>query len=175
MKTTLELLLGAAAEQDLQVMLVGGYALPAHGVVRQTVDLDCLIVDTEFPKLAGALSQAGFEEIQRTASFARYRHPSVYLMDLDVMFVDRQTFQKVSSRAVACRIDQFEMRVPCVAHLIALKLHAIKNNPTRINKDIRDIVDLVESNSRIISMTELKSLCEEFGPPAFYDKLIGFL
>ena len=68
--------------------------------------------------------------------------------------VDGETFQKVFAETLVHRIEQFEMRVPCLAHLIALKLHAIKNNPGRKSKDMQDIVDLIEANSGKVSMKE---------------------
>ena len=58
MKTTLEILSNGIKEQRIEVLLVGGYALQAYGVARQTFDVDCLMVDTDSKKLDEILVKA---------------------------------------------------------------------------------------------------------------------
>lgn len=85
MQTTLDILVAGLANQGLSALLIGGNALPAYGVVRQTVDVDCLMVNTDTAALAKVMESNGYVEKGRTENFVRYSHPSLYLMDLDVV------------------------------------------------------------------------------------------
>jgi predicted nucleotidyltransferase len=73
------------------------------------------------------------------------------------------------------RIGKKPVRVPCVAHFVALKLHAIKNMPERERKDMQDITELLEENSDAVSSDELRALCRQYGPDGIDAKLGDFL
>lgn len=47
MKTTQEIIIDGVSERDVPLLLIGGMALPAYDVVRQTMDIDCLIADCD--------------------------------------------------------------------------------------------------------------------------------
>ena len=96
--------------------------------------------------------------------FVRYSHPSVYLLDVDVLLVDPSTFDKLQARSLVYRVGEAEMRVPCLLHLIALKLHAMKNSPRRELKDLADIVELLQGNPDSVSREDLAAACEQYGP-----------
>jgi predicted nucleotidyltransferase len=55
------------------------------------------------------------------------------------------------------------MRVPGVPSLIALKLHAIKSNPDRLEKDGRDIAELLKQNPDILDRAALETLFTKYG------------
>ena len=149
--------------------------MPAYGVVRQTLDVDCLVVDTDSGVLHAILSKASYVEKERTENFVRYAHPSVYLMDVDILFVDYGTFDKMMQRSRSCRFGSTEIRVPCIAHLIALKLHAIRNNPERELKELGDIVALLKNNPGEVPPAELRSICDKYGPNGIHATLEGYL
>lgn len=171
MKTVIETIWEGLEARDLTALLIGGHALPAFGVARQTVDVDCLIVDSDSEALHAILTQASYTETERTKNFARYSHSSAYLMDVDVILVNRETFDKMLQRSSVYKVERSTIRVPCVAHLIALKLHAIRNNPKRELKDLGDIVELLRSNPGEVTPEELESICERYGPEGIYNKL----
>lgn len=163
------------ADRGVQIMLIGGYALPVYGVVRQTVDVDCLVVDRDERIINEILTVAGYVERQRTEAFVRYAHPSDLLMDADVMIVDSSTFGKVVDKSALHQVGSVMVRVPCLAHLIALKLHAIKNNPKREIKDLADIVELLRENPESIGPDELQEICSRYGPEGINKKLESYL
>ena len=175
MKTVLEMIWEGMEARNVAVLLIGGHALPAFDVARQTVDVDCLMVDSDSRVLHAILTEAGYKEIERTENFVRYSHSSVYLMDVDVMLVDRDTFEKMLQRSFVYKIGAVSMRIPCLIHLIALKLHAIKNNPKRELRDLSDIVELLRNNQGEISKEELKATCVRYGPKGIYAKLESYL
>ena len=173
--TIFEILTEGFAEQGIDALLIGGYALSAYGVVRQTVDVDWLMADVDSGKLYKILSSAGYMEKARTENFIRYTHQSGFLMDIDVLLVDRSTFDQMIQQSRSCRIDLVELRIPCLAHLIALKLHAIKNNQRREFRDLGDIVELLKSNPGQVPTNDLATLCSKYGPKGIYSKLEAYL
>jgi hypothetical protein len=65
--------------------------------------------------------------------------------------------------------------VPGLAQLIALKLHAIRNEPRREGRDLPDITELLRLNPGRITTGELGELCDKFGPTGIGSRLQGFL
>ena len=63
------------------------------------------------------------------------------------------------------------MQTPALSHLIALKLHAIRNNPAREPGDLGDIARLLLANPNTLSTDQLRALCTQFGPPGIAAKL----
>ncbi len=62
--------------------------------------------------------------------------------------------------------------VPSVHHLIALKLHALKNNSAgRMVKDMGDIAALVQQHKIDIKSETFKALCLKFGGAAIYQRI----
>lgn len=159
-------LLGQAARR-FDLLLIGGFALQAYGVVRQTLDVDCITTESDETTLQEMLVGAGFSRLARTENFARFRHNM--LGQLDVLFVDTSTFAQMRAASKSYNIGQIAFGVPALSHLIGLKLHAIKNDPMREPRDLSDIVELVRQNS--FSTEELHGLCGRFGPPGIWEKL----
>lgn len=175
MKTVMQLISDGLQAGNVSALLIGGHALPAFGYQRQTVDLDCLMATPEAHVLHEVLTDAGYRETERTAMFVRYSHPSVYLIDVDVLLVDRSTFDKLQARSFAYRVGEAEMRVPCILHLISLKLHAMKNNPKRELKDLLDIVELLQENPESVSREDLATACEQYGPAGVLSQIERYL
>ena len=175
MKTVLEIIWDGLENRKVTSLLIGGHALAAFGVARQTLDIDCLMVDSDSGAIHAILTEVGYRETERTENFIRYSNSSIYLMDVDVMLVDRDTFNKMLPRSFIYQAGTIKARVPCLVHLIALKLHAIKNNPKRELKDLGDIVELLRSNPGKVAREELKSTCARYGPDGIYAKLESYL
>ena len=152
-------------------LIVGGHALAAHGVVRQTIDIDCLMAVEDQAAFEGNLTCASYRETARTENFARYAGQSPDLPEIDILFVDASTFAKLQLESIPLRRGAHEFHVPNLPRLIALKLHAIRNEPRRERRDLSDIAELLRLNPGRISATELSELCEQFGPVGISDKL----
>ena len=81
---------------------------------------------------------------------------------IHAMFVAAETFGKMWAKSVPHTYGGSQLRVPSIAHLIALKLHALKNSPERQGKDMRDIIHLLELNPGVVSKQELRQLCTRY-------------
>ena len=158
----------------LNLLLIGGWAVQAHGYSRNTVDVDCLTAVENDAILTTELNRTGFECFEEKNSFRRFRHRLDPLMVLDVMRVNATTFTKMWEASESYDIGGISLKVPALHHLVALKLHAARNEH-RTDKDMSDIRALLEANPEKVSPTDLSKLCEQFGTPALTHKLASFL
>ena len=109
MKSSLAHIADTVGLLDGRLLLIGGYALQAYGVVRQTMDVDVLVSKT-----------------------------------------DLSVFEKA---------------------LVALKLHAMHNNPRREVRDLPDIIALLQANPDAVGETELRDLCYRYGPEGIWERI----
>ena len=132
----------AAARHGFRVALIGGFALPFHGVRRATGDVDFLVEAHGADALHEALSAAGYETLHRSDDAANYRGRGVPLIGVDVLYARRPATLAMLDRAA---IPQAGADVPVVdvEGLIGLKLQALVNDPTRRRQDEADIVALL--------------------------------
>jgi hypothetical protein len=77
MKSVLQLLMEISATTHIPVLLIGGHALQAYGVTRQTLDVDVLVSEAHATAMDAALHHVGYSQVARSEIFARYRHPSI--------------------------------------------------------------------------------------------------
>ena len=171
MESAIEVAVRGMNSQGRDILLIGGHALPAYGVVRQTVDVDFLIVDADENNLKEILLTKGYTEEHRSDLFIRYCGSTSDYMDVDVLLVDQATFNTIFENSNTYEISSLSLHIPSMDHLIALKLHAIKNDPRRELKDLLDIVELLRQNPDLVQTEELKTICQQYGPDKIYQKL----
>ena len=64
--------------------------------------------------------------------------------------------------------------MPSLQHLIAMKLHAIRQNPTqREPKDLQDIFELIAENGVNVQEKSFRELCLKYGTQELYQKIVG--
>jgi len=68
-----------------------------------------------------------------------------------------------------------EPHVPGLLHLIALKLHAMKNNPAREARDLSDVTELIRQNSGNIVAEEIEAICNRYATTGITAKVMGCL
>jgi hypothetical protein len=171
MRSTKEIISEGMEEYSVPFLLVGGMALPAFDVVRQTIDVDLLIASENESVLRKVLISEGYVEVGRTENFVRYASDSLYHADVDVLLVDQDTFQKMLAESHPFNSGRVSFKVPCVTHMIMLKLHAMKNNTGRELKDLYDIVEILRNSPDKIDDRELNKICLKYGPEAIYAKI----
>lgn len=171
MESVLQLLAEISANTHIPILLIGGHALQAYGVTRQTLDVDVLIAEADAETMDAALRRVGYSQVARSEIFARYRHPSMVLADVDVLYVDSETASKMLQQATPYAVGETRCLVPALSHLLGMKLHAIRTNPRREARDFADIVELIRSNPEGISKDEVHSLCTKYAPEGLWEKL----
>jgi len=136
--------------------------LEAYGVTRFTKDVDFLIASSDIAIMSQLLIRAGYEKGVETSIFSRWKHPSMAVDDIDVMYVKPETFEKLLQDCRFLKVGNADLRVPSIPSLISLKLHAMKSNPDRIDKDGRDIADLLKTNPGVLNRSELEALFAKY-------------
>jgi len=170
-KSTVDILGEALEEVAGRGLLIGGLALQQYAVVRQTLDVDCLICDADSDKIVELFEKEGFTVTAETESFVRLHHESVHMMDLDLLLVDAETLSEMLAESAPAPVGSRGFRMPCLAHLIALKLHAIRSDPKRELRDLSDIVELLRANPDVVSAEELERLTKGYGPDGALEKI----
>ncbi|MBL7170979.1 MAG: nucleotidyltransferase family protein [Candidatus Omnitrophica bacterium] len=154
-------------------VLIGGFAVNYYNVSRQTADIDFLTTENDFKEVLVLLEKEGYKEDNRRKLFSRLKSVKHYILDIDFMFVDKNTLDKVIKDAKKITIASQKFLIPSLLHLIALKLHSIKNNPSqREHKDLMDIIDLVKYNNVDIKSEEFKSISQKYGTEDIYNKIL---
>ena len=175
MKKVFEKLHKGLVRRQLKVILIGGHALQGYGIVRQTIDIDWLIKENDIPEIKEMMRENGYRLIAETENFLRFHHGEEDILDIDMLVVNDDTFASIHDEGHSIKIADETWPIPSPAHLIALKIHAMKNNPKRQNRDIPDIVEIIRKTGDQVSDEELRRLCQKYGAEDIYQKIKGFL
>lgn len=163
----------AAKKEKVSCLLIGGFAINYYKVSRQTLDVDFLITPEGFGKMRPVLKQAGYREEFVRDVFARLGHKEKDRMDLDFLFVDRETLRKMIRSGKKIKLAGEEFYVPSLSHLLALKLHAIKNNPgRRLFLDLADVLNLIQLNKVNYKTRKFEKLCLKYADKKIYRAVI---
>lgn len=163
-------------KEKVSCVLIGGFAINYYKVARQTADIDFLITKEDFEKIFPSLEKAGYKQEPSQENFVQLKSSKSSLMDIDFMFVDRQTLDKILKEAKTIEIARQKFKVPSLNHLIALKLHSIKYNPKlRLTTDFPDIINLIRINDVNVNDAQFKELCLKFGNEEIYQRILEVL
>ncbi|CAF1944413.1 unnamed protein product [Rotaria magnacalcarata] len=67
---------------NLSYYIVGGYALIFHGVIRNTMDIDIIIAETDFQKAKQILMDVGYTNVLGDNLCVRFEHECFLPVDL---------------------------------------------------------------------------------------------
>ncbi len=162
-------LLAFLSQHGMSFLLIGGRGLEAHGYVRSTLDLDLLVRLPDLDLLGERLREFGYVLTAETAIFSRWRSVDPAMVDLDLLYVDPATFDKLDRDAVTMNCGELSLRVPSVPGMIALKLHAMRNEADRRIRDTQDIQAILRLNPTAVALDDLRALCERYGPPEIFE------
>lgn len=169
----LELIHAKIVAAGLRHLLIGGQALNTFGSPRATLDVDFLIPTADRDQWLRILSEEGFTLKHDGGNFVQFAPPYGVPWPLDLMLVNEQTFEKLSSNARTVECLGIRTRVPAPEHLIALKLHALVHGPAmRMEKDFPDIVRLVRMTGIDLQSIELRQIFERFGTEELYERFL---
>lgn len=152
-------------------VLVGGFAVNAYGFSRATGDIDFLMVEDDFEKALPFLEAIGVKLLQRQHLYATLKHEAV-LMKVDILFTDKKTMEEILKETKETTVKGEKFLIPSLEHLIALKLHAAKQNPGRREfQDLRDMTELIHQNKMDVSTVQFRELCTKYGSKEIYIKI----
>jgi hypothetical protein len=144
-----------AEKHGFRVALIGGFALPFHGVRRATGDVDFLIDASGADALHATLLASGYEALHRSADVANYRATRTTVAGVDVLYAHRAPTIAMLDRATI-PVGSIDVPVVDAEGLIGLKLQALVNDPRRRRQDEADIVQLLRSNLPTLNLPLLE-------------------
>lgn len=145
-KLVLEKLLGEFEQYGIRYALMGGFAMGLWGVGRATVDIDFLVLRDDADKVEAIMHRLGYECRYRNENVAQYLSPLKIFGEIDYIFAFRPPSRKMLETAETRTVfnDVLSIRVLRPEDIIAMKMQAIKNDPTRRETDLADIRALAE-------------------------------
>ena len=156
-------------ERDgIPLLLAGGWAVAHHGYRRFTRDVDWICSRADEARAKQLLRNLGFTETFDSMA-TRYQRPDdIAFPPIDLLWVDPGTFAKM---AVTDERTGLHGDIPVIAleTLIAMKLHAVKDNESRHGKDLLDIRELLAHNPGVVPEERLRELCGKFAGPEGYN------
>jgi hypothetical protein len=168
---TPEIIAVCAERTQKPFLMIGGHAVIAHGHPRTTVDLDLLVCRTERQNWAEVLAAIGYEAEHVHENFEQYRSIKGDI-DLDLMFVNEATFEGMLNGSQEFNFGHVPVRIPSLQHLIALKLHVLKQGlEHRMQGDLDDVIQLVLANRVDLDQPEWNHVFERYGDHELYEKV----
>jgi hypothetical protein len=159
-------------EPPLRFLIIGGYAVAAHGHTRATFDVDFLVRRADRDAWVSRISAIGLKLLGETRTFAQFNQPERG-DGLDLMFVEDATFEPIWLASEERDFLGSRARVPSLFHLLALKLHALKQAlPHRTAKDAEDIEMLIRRNHLDLRQPDCEKLFLKYGNREIYETLL---
>ena len=120
--------------------IVGGVALAAYGHPRMTLDLDVVVEAAAQDDLVRFMESRGFTTLHRSSGYSNHRHTDRRRGRVDFVYVGGETATRLFSvvRQLAGPGGR-TIAVPRPEHLIAMKVHAMKQAPERTWQEMADI------------------------------------
>lgn len=153
-----------AAKENLDFLLIGGQAMNHLGYQRFTLDIDFMGQEESRGAWESIMTQYGYSMSVRTPAFDQYIHPEPEWPQVDIMFVNERTWEKIRRETQERTQGRIVVRVPSPRHMVALKLHSA-NSPQRSEpeKDWLDIDALVRTHQLDLSDPEFEKLILRYG------------
>lgn len=161
------------AKVDIAFLLVGGFAVNHYKVGRGTRDVDFLMTEENYDQKARQiLIEGGYQEFRRERVCARLKNNAPFFMTVDILFTDPDTMKEMLENSQAVTVHGEPFKVPSLEHLIAMKLHALKQSPgEREYKDLLDILELIRMNRIDVRSEGFHGLCLKYGTEDLYRKI----
>ncbi len=165
----------AGQEPLLPFLLIGGHAVAAHGHTRATFDVDFLVCQSDRIAWLEKLARSGLKLTSETTAFAQFTQKENG-DGLDLMFVNQPTFDSLRANSLEKDFGEFQARIPSLDHLLALKLHALKQGLLyRTSKDAEDVEMLARRNQLDLTEPRYEQLFLKYGNREIYETILRVL
>ncbi len=167
-KEFLCLLRDFSEKENIPVALIGALALKVYGLARTTADIDLITAADSQKKIIAFLENLGFETIHVSAGFSNHLHPLGGRIDW--VYVKGHTFEQIFTEIRYLEIlPNLTFPVVKPEHLVALKLFALKNDPSRKFKELGDLKFLLELPG--INLEEVQGYFKRYGQEGLWKEL----
>lgn len=161
-----------AARSGLQFLVIGGHAVAHHHYPRTTEDTDILVCSDDREEWLRLAEGCGLTLFHDGGNFLQFTPPEPTGWRLDLMLVNASTFAKMVDASETDTLEGQTVKLPSLDHLLALKLHALKNaRGIRVLKDMDDVANLITNNRIDVRSTTFRELVLKYGTAELYEKL----
>ncbi len=168
LRTIFEIVARQLSQANVDCILIGGFAVNYHGYTRNTLDVDFMIVAEQLDDVRRIMTGAGFTNMVADENVAFFNEPGSP-MRVDFLRVDENTMCQLLNNAISARIYGYEIKVPALQDLIAMKIFSLSRDiARRSGKDLPDIAFLCFIHNLDLER-EIRSLCKRYGTPDTYD------
>lgn len=127
-------------QEKCRYAIVGAFGLHGYGMSRATGDLDFVIDAACQDSVIGFLEESGYETLHRSSGYSNHFHPEEALGRIDFIYVSGRTAETIfNNAAITLKIGDQPFPVPRPEHLAAMKIQAMKNDPSRTFQELADI------------------------------------
>jgi len=153
--------------------MAGGLAMQAHGLSRTTQDLDLVVDAAVQSELLAFMESLGYRTLHASAGFSNHLHADSSFGRVDFIYVDRETADQIFPAAATRAWEGRSLPVISAEHLIAMKVHAMKNDPSRTFGELADIQHLMRGAG--MDRKRVRRYFESAGLLDRFDELLGLL
>ena len=162
-----------AQKRNLRFLVIGGLAVNLHGHSRDTGDLDLLVLKETRPAWLEIFGGLGYTVYRDAGIFLQLTPPKEGAWPVDLMFVNSGTFTPMMQAALEEDIYGARLLIPSLDHLLALKIHAMKNGHVgRFMKDFMDVENLIRIHKVDVRSEKCRLLFLKYGDAELYEKII---
>jgi hypothetical protein len=159
-------------KRNLRFLVIGGLAVNLYGYSRDTADLDLLICAGQRGPWLDVFSQLGYAIYNDGGNFIQLASGQHSAWPVDLMLVQEKTFAPMFAASREVDLYGTSSRIPSLDHLIALKLHALKNTRfDRFLKDFLDVENVIRINKLDLKSENIRQLFARYGTIELYDKV----
>ena len=155
--------------EEIPFATVGALALHTYGYSRATNVVDLLIGRDAQDRLIAFLEKRGFQTLHRSDGYSNHLHANPDFGRLDVIYVDEDTRRKMFAEARPVSLAGMSVVVPNPEHLAAMKIHAMKNDPSRAFQEMADIQFLMRLPG--VDRDEIREYFEKSGQAERFHEL----
>jgi len=150
--------------------VVGSFGLHAYGIDRATADVDLVVDEQAQRPLVARLESLGYETLQVSAGYSNHVHPLPAMGRLDFIYLDAPTADLLFAAGTRLVLPGVRaVAVPRPEHLAALKVLAMKNDPSRTLREMADIQALLELPG--VDENEIRGYFEQHGLRERFDDI----
>jgi len=157
--------------EGIPLLLAGGWAVNYHGYSRFTRDVDWICSRAREIEACGLMVSMGFSKLSDGMASRFIRTKDASFPPVDLIWVDQETFAKMAD--TPCKTGRHG-DIPVIGFdtLLAMKLHALKDDEIRQGRDVLDIRSLLKYSTTRIPEDKLRELCLRYAGTGVYETQI---
>jgi len=159
----IDTIINEAQAKGLPFLIIGGQAVALHGHPRMTYDIDFVVLLSDLVRWRSLLFKHGYRTFRAEVSFEQLKHIDGDI-PIDLMLANDSTFSKLAAESMEKDWAETRIRVPAPLHLIAMKLHSLKQKH-RFSKDFPDVVELMRIHKLDFHSLEFQAILDRHASP----------